>query len=384
MTSKAATLIDLFSGCGGFSLGAELAGFQSLVAVDIEPTLQSGFTKNFPHTKAIQADVGQIRKADWSQLIGAQRPDGIIGGPPCQGFSRIGKRSKEDPRNSLIHHFYRHVDELSPKFFIMENVEGLLDDGNHQILSDAIDSISDRYHVIGPLVVNAAHFGAATNRKRVIVVGYDPQECDPFDSEHLLDFNVPMATVKDAISDLPTPIGQINGIHEFGWASYPACPSPLSSYAAALRELPSPGLGWQHAIDHLKAGRVSGLFETMHSSKVAKRYLTTPGGRADKISKSYKLEWGGLCPTLRAGTGAEKGAFQAVRPLHPEQGRVITVREAARMQAFPDWFVFHPTKWHSFRMIGNSVSPSVSFGLLSKIRQKLGVVSQSNYNKKVA
>jgi DNA (cytosine-5)-methyltransferase 1 len=95
------------------------------------------------------------------------------------------------------------------------------------------------------------------------------------------------------------------------------------------------------------------------------------GGRSDPITKSYKLEWEGLCPTLRAGTGSERGAFQAVRPLHPEQGRVITVREAARLQGFPDWFEFHETKWQSFRMIGNSVSPYVSFALLKSIADRM-------------
>lgn len=371
MTSHAATLLDLFSGCGGFSLGAELAGFHSLAAVDIDATLQSGFKKNFPRTKTLQADVSQIRRPDWTQLIGQARPDGIIGGPPCQGFSRIGKRSKDDPRNTLIDHFYRHVEELSPKFFIMENVEGLLDEGNRQVLDSAIERVSARYRVIGPLIVNAADFGAATNRKRVIVVGYDPQECDSFDAEYLLGFNGALATVKDAIFDLPNPVAQVKGPAEYGWATYPKAPTMLSAYATALRKMPREGLGWQYALDQLNVGQVSGLFETVHSSEVAIRYKNTLGGTTEKISRSYKLQWSGLSPTLRAGTGSEKGSFQAVRPLHPEQNRVITVREAARIQGFPDWFVFHPTKWHSFRMIGNSVSPFVSFELLSKIHRKL-------------
>lgn len=384
MTPQAPTLIDLFSGCGGFSLGAELAGFRSLVAIDIEPILQSGFKKNFPNTKVLQADVSKIRKEDWSQLLGRTRPDGIIGGPPCQGFSRIGKRSKEDPRNTLINHFYRHVEELEPKFFIMENVEGLLDECNRPVLEHAIERVSARYTIIGPIVVNAADYGAATNRKRVIVVGYDAQECDPFGFEHLRPTQGRTATVQDAISDLPSPIRQAKDSNNFGWAAYPENFTALSAYATALRELPPNGLGWTVAIEKLRERLVSGLFETIHSDEVATRYMKTLCGKADKISKSYKLAWSGLCPTLRAGTGAEKGSFQAVRPLHPEQGRVITVREAARMQAFPDWFVFHPTKWHSFRMIGNSVSPSVSFGLLSRIHEKLAAVSQNNYNRKIA
>jgi DNA (cytosine-5)-methyltransferase 1 len=112
---------------------------------------------------------------------------------------------------------------------------------------------------------------------------------------------------------------------------------------------------------------------TRHKREIARRYALIPGGKSDPITKSYKLMWDGQCPTLRAGTGQERGAFQAVRPLHPSKGRVITVREAARLQGFPDWFTFHPTKWHSFRMIGNSVSPLVSKGLLSAIAARLNL-----------
>lgn len=365
MASERATLIDLFCGCGGFSLGAELAGFHILAAIDIDPVLQSAYRKNFPGTKAIEGDVGQILRPDWRQLIGNVRPDGIIGGPPCQGFSRIGKRSKNDPRNSLIHHFYRHVDELRPKFFVMENVEGLLDEENRPVLMSAIERVSGRYTVLGPAVVNAADFGAATNRRRVVIIGYDPAECDPLSLERLQPSSGRLATVREAIGDLPQPIEDIGRDDDFGWAKYPvASNGRLSSYARALREPPPEGLGWTEAVRLHREGFVSGMRATRHTVAVAQRYASTECGKSDPISKSYRLEWGGQCPTLRAGTGAEKGAFQAVRPLHPAESRVVTVREAARMQAFPDWFVFHPTKWHSFRMIGNSVSPSVSFGLL--------------------
>ena len=372
MPSESAKLIDLFCGCGGFSLGAELAGFHSLVAIDNNPILQSGYKKNFPNTRAIEADVGEILRSDWRQLIGNIRPDGIIGGPPCQGFSRIGKRSKSDPRNTLIHHFYRHVDELRPKFFVMENVEGLLDEGNRDVLMSAIERVADRYTILGPLVVNAAHFGAATNRRRVIVVGYDPEECDTLSVEQLQPIPGRLTTVRDAISDLPTPIKDSDQSDDFGWTKYSSRLGGLSTYARILRDVAPKGLGWAEAVRLHKEGFVSGLHETRHTAKVAHRYALIENGKSDPISKSYRLKWDGQCPTIRAGTGSERGSFQAVRPLHPAEARVITVREAARMQAFPDWFVFHPTKWHSFRMIGNSVSPSVSFGLLSKL---LGIIS---------
>lgn len=368
MPSMSATLIDLFCGCGGFSLGAELAGFHPLVAIDNNPVLQSSYKKNFPRTRAIEGDVSEISKSDWRQLVGNVRPDGIIGGPPCQGFSRIGRRSKEDPRNTLIYHFYRHVHELHPKFFVMENVEGLLDENSRSVLTSAIELVSGRYRILGPLVINAAHFGAATNRRRVIVVGYDPDDCDTLPLMQLQPIPGRLTTVKDAISDLPCPMNCSEQTDDFDWAKYPVKANRhLSDYARALRTPPPKGLGWIEAIRCHEKGFVSGLRATRHTVAVARRYAEIEGGKIDPISKSSRLEWHGQCPTLRAGTGAEKGAFQAVRPIHPSEGRVITVREAARMQAFPDWFVFHPTKWHSFRMIGNSVSPSVSFGVLSEI-----------------
>jgi DNA (cytosine-5)-methyltransferase 1 len=363
------TIIDLFSGCGGFSLGAELAGFQSIAAIDIDSTLQSSFGKNFPKAKPIQGNVAEILKSDWNQLIGHVRPTGIIGGPPCQGFSRIGKREKNDPRNDLIHHYYRHVSELSPKFFVMENVQGLLDDDNIETLMNGIDQVSGKYTILGPFIVNAANFGAATNRHRVVVIGYDPDEMSPLTIENFYPLKkIKPTTIKDAILDLPSPILDPKNSLDYGWASYPLLErSQLSAYAKRMRKLPPRGLGWSESIARLKEGYLSGLTETKHTEIVSARYAKTECGKSDPVSKSYKLHWDGLSPTLRAGTGSDKGSFQAVRPLHPSEGRVITVREAARIQGFPDWFVFHPTKWHSFRMIGNSVSPLMSEGLLAPI-----------------
>lgn len=368
------TIIDLFCGCGGFSLGAELAGFHTLAAVDIDSTIQSGYRKNYPHTKAIEGNVAEITLNDWYQLIGSVRPDGIIGGPPCQGFSRIGKRQKDDPRNNLVHHFYRHVRELDPKFFIMENVQGILDEDNVDTLMQGIDQVSGRFEILGPFVINAADFGAPTNRYRVLVVGYNPLEVSPLSIEQFTGRKVErLTTVEDAISDLPSPIATTNST-EFCWSKYPKIGrAGISDYAKRMRLPPPVGIGWPEALTKLKQGLISGLAETKHTPVVSARYAATPPGKADPVSKSYKLKWDGLSPTLRAGTGSDKGSFQAVRPLHPVEGRVINVREAARLQGFPDWYVFHPAKWHSFRMIGNSVSPIVSFGLLSEVYKKLKI-----------
>jgi DNA (cytosine-5)-methyltransferase 1 len=369
------TVVDLFCGCGGFSLGAELAGFHTLAAIDIDATLQSGYRRNFPGAVAIQASVADIDASAWRQFIGKKRPDGVIGGPPCQGFSRIGRRMKDDPRNNLLDQFYRNVAVLRPKFFVMENVQGLLDEDNADVLSTAIERIARQYRVLEPFIVNAADFGAATNRRRVVVVGYDPDEMDPLSLKTIIPMPPKnLVTVREAIGDLPSPIPDERDQSSFGWAKYTSkSANRASDYARRLREAPKAGLGWSEAIGRHLAGYVSGLVATRHSKAVARRYTVTPGGQSDPITKSYRLQWDGQCPTLRAGTGADKGAFQAVRPLHPGKGRVITVREAARLQGFPDWFVFHPTKWHSFRMIGNSVSPSVSEGILTRIAKNMHV-----------
>ncbi|MBD3842158.1 MAG: DNA cytosine methyltransferase [Campylobacterales bacterium] len=359
-------IVDLFCGCGGFGLGAEMAGFKSVLAVDVDETLQSAYRVNFPNTKAIIGDLSKLNEADWRELLRDTKINGVIGGPPCQAFSRIGKNEKCDPRRSLLHDFYRHINLIQPDFFIMENVEGLFDKRNRDELDSAINTLNPRYTVVSPFVINAADVGAPTNRKRVIVVGYDSDLFSTMEPEDFL-VKLPKVTVKDAISDLPGPVKEKKGC--LGWASYPEW-SDLSIYAQKMRALPKLNLGSETGVKRLKNFEVSGLSETKHSEAVKERYRSTPPGKMDRISKSKKLIWNGFCPTLRAGTGADKGSFQAVRPLHPEAPRVITVREAARLQGFPDWYTFHSTKWHSFRMIGNSVSPIVSEHLLNVVKSK--------------
>lgn len=366
------TIVDLFCGCGGFGLGAELAGFRSVAAIDIDKDLQAAYRSNFPEAKVLQGDVSKMTQEAWAFSLGNVRPDGVIGGPPCQGFSRIGKRTKDDPRNSLIGHFFRQVRILQPKFFVMENVEGLLDEGNVESLDAALETLPSRYRVVGPTVVNAAKFGAATVRKRVVVVGYDPDEVDALTVADLEPTGVAATTVRDAILDLPSPAPQ--KLREHVWGHYPivdASHPSVSEYARRMREAPPRGLGWASAVERLAHGQVSGIADTSHTAAVKTRFGATPPGRVEETSRYPRLDWEGLCPTLRAGTGRDRGSFQAMRPIHPSEPRVITVREGARLQGFPDWFSFSPTKWHSFRMIGNSVSPIVAKHLLGELKLRL-------------
>lgn len=360
------TVVDLFSGCGGFGLGAELAGFHSVAAIDIESKLLSSYRLNFPSTNTVTADISKLDANSWKSLLPDLAIDGVIGGPPCQGFSRIGKSDPKDPRRTLLFHFFRTVNILQPTFFLMENVEGLLDENNRPLLDAGIDKLDKGYELLPPIVVDASVMGAPTRRRRVFLYGYNPQKVDPLTCE---DFRIerPLVNVKQAIADVSVTVSKCRG-GDYGWAKYRV---GHSKYAKKMRST-SCDLVIPHAFcEALSKRRFSGAFETVHTQDVIERFASTLPGETEPVSRYPRLSWDGQCPTLRAGTGSDRGNFQAVRPIHPEEPRVITVREAARLQGFPDWFQFHPTKHHSFRMIGNSVSPVVAEEVLSVIKQRL-------------
>lgn len=362
------TFVDLFSGCGGFGLGAELSGFKNIASIDIDANLQYSYKLNFPNSNVYLADVSELDKNFWLSKIGDIRPDLVIGGPPCQGFSRIGLGKPEDPRNTLISHFFRQVLLLNPKFFVMENVEGILDQKNQSILEEGINLVRGSYNLIGPIKINALNCGAATSRKRVLVVGCHKDISMPPIQGRLVLPEIRPVTVAEAISDLPSPaISASIANNGYDWWSYNK-DRKLSKYAKQLKKT-VPNVGAKFAVDMLKAGLVSGVMRTTHTEVVLRRFTQTVPGTVEGVSRFPRLSWEGHCPTLRAGTGSDKGGFQAMRPIHPQEPRVITVREAARLQGFPDWFVFHPTIWHSFRMIGNSVSPIMSKYVLGLVRE---------------
>src|SRR5690242_996999 len=155
-------IIDLFCGAGGLSLGAHFAGFETVLAVDVDKTLTASFNENFPGTKVLQRDLSKTTGGSLLEEAGFKPKEiaGIVGGPPCQGFSLIGRRDHADPRNALVGHFLRVVREIRPTFFVMENVPGILLGTAKQDLDALIDGLNG-YEVLGPIQVNAADFGAA-------------------------------------------------------------------------------------------------------------------------------------------------------------------------------------------------------------------------------
>ena len=345
-------MLDLFSGCGGFSLGAHQAGFDVRLAVDIDPILTSSFRANFPDTRLLLQDVSKLKGREIIKQIG--HVDGIFGGPPCQAFSDIGHRRKDDPRRELLVDFFRLVSEIRPAFFIAENVRGLQYEGSKETLTRGLDYVRRNYAIVGPVLLNAADFGGATQRERLFVIGMDLSRCNPLAIEDIERAMGTPASVHEAIGDLET-------------ASFHAEVDGFDVWRIRKRGRPTSYTKQMRS----ETGLFTGHRTTHHTAAVVRRFSRVKPGEVDRVGRHPRLSWGGLCPTLRAGTGNDRGSYQAVRPIHPRIYRVITVREAARLQGFPDWFRFHPTVWHSFRMIGNSVSPIIARALFQVISSRV-------------
>ena len=371
-------IVDLFSGVGGLSLGSARAGFVVRGAVDFESEAIKAHRRNFPNTKHIDVDVSELSGLTLKHRLDLNDYNfaGIVGGPPCQGFSSIGRRDRNDIRNSSFVEFFRVVSEAMPKFFLAENVPGIMQDRYREIREHAFSFVEKGYILLDPLVLTASKYGAATNRKRVFFFGYLPNAMERLTVESFKASSaIETVYVKDALRGLLRKIDPNWQREDQSWRV--ARVRGNGSYASRLHGHVPLGVGDEVALMRLRrSSEASGFLGTVHTPKVAERYANTECGKYDSISKALRLDLDGFCPTLRAGTGPEQGSFQAVRPIHPTEARVITPREAARLQGFPDWFQFSPTKWHSFRQIGNSVSPILAERILGVVARSLGIADR--------
>lgn len=357
------------------SLGAARAGFDVRAAVELDPIAISTHTINFPASRHLQWDVGTTSGAQLLDAAGlkAGQLDGLVGGPPCQGFSEIGKKAIDDPRNSLFGHFFRLVSEIRPRFFVAENVPGIAAERNAQTVEEALAHVPKGYRVLPATEVPAFQLGAPTVRARMFFIGYDPARVSPLTVESIF---VPTAgrkvTVGDALVGMPAVRSDWQR-EDQGWRSIEMDFDERDYFYSRLIGAVPEGVGSAIAIKRLRdSNEVSGNLGTRHTDDVIRRFRAVKPGTTDSISRAPRLSVDGFCPTLRAGTASDRGSFQAVRPIHHKSPRVISPREAARLQGFPDWFQFHATKWHSFRQIGNSVSPLVAEALLHRIYTQLG------------
>ena len=319
--------IDLFSGCGGMSLGLEAAGFDIAVSVEFDAihTLVHHF--NFPYGTSICKDISKLTSKELLQSLEAKgfscEIDLIAGGPPCQGFSHIGKRQLDDPRNSLVFEYVRIIKEIKPKYFIFENVPGI-SSGKHKNFLEAliIELENIGYSVEKPIsILDASLYGAPQKRKRLIIIGsrldvkkatYPKQTHIKINKNEPLLFDIglmDLSTCGHAISDLETHQAFIGGDKGID--------SKLLDYSGFRKNYSLKPSG-EFSLCHTRQvfNKVYGHIGSKHTEKSINRFQDTPTGSVEKISRFFKRAIDGQCNTLRAGTASDKGAYTAPRPIH--------------------------------------------------------------------
>jgi len=337
--AKAPTFIDLFSGAGGFALGFVQAGFIPVLAVEFDKSAVATYEANFGK-HCYGRDIGTLDEFPKARVI--------IGGPPCQGFSNLGAHIADDPRNQLWRHFIRAVKQVRPRVFVMENVPPLLssEEGRH-VMAQAR---ALGYQVEGR-VLNAADFGAPQQRKRAIIIGSrvgavvfpeqthtDPRKRD-LCSLHLSNW----VSVRQAISDLP-PIPTDYSLH----IGRNPTPKSLERY----RHIPPGGNRWN-----------------LPQELMPECWKRKTEGGTDLFGR---LLWDAPSVTIRTEFfKPEKGRY-----LHPEEDRPITHREAARLQCFPDEFVFVGSKTEIAKQIGNAVPVKFAYAIARAVKIMMSAQSQ--------
>ena len=374
--------IDLFSGAGGMSLGFEQAGFDVVAAVEIDPIHSAIHEYNFPCTKVICQSVtdvtGDMIKSQAG--IGNNSVDVVFGGAPCQGFSLIGQRALDDPRNQLVKDFVRIVKELDASYFVFENVKGITVGKHSAILKELIEEFENiGYQVVTPWkVLNAANYAVPQDRQRLFLMGckngltaptYPEPTTKASGSNNGFD-DLPIGpSVKDALSDIPDAESFDELIYSDAVETKLGEPS---TYAKLMRGIDKAKDDFSYTRTYNNKLLTSSL-RTEHTLKSRLRFDETEEGKVETISRFFKLPSCGVSNTLRAGTDSARGAFTSPRPIHYKYPRCITVREMARLHGFPDWFRFHSTKWHGARQIGNAVPPPLAKAVAAQIVKALDI-----------
>lgn len=373
--------IDLFAGVGGLSLGFEQAGFDVVGAVEIDPVHAAVHHFNFPKCKVIPKSVSNLTGDEIRTLIGMgnREIDAVFGGAPCQGFSLIGHRAMDDPRNGLVTDFVRLVRELNPRFAVFENVKGLTVGKHRGFLLELIEALNTAgYRVRTPWrVLDAADWGVPQHRERLILlaarVGLPLPEY-PSETHYSADALAIKGlergpTCRDAIDDLPD-VDEFDAL-KHGDEVPVTVWRPRTEYARQMHC--TDGESWFFGYRRIwDPKRLTASARTEHTDISKRRFRATQAGDVEPISRFLKLDPNGLCNTLRAGTDSARGAFTSPRPIHYRHSRCVTVREMARLHGFPDWFRFHATKWHGARQIGNSVAPPLARAIAQELLRALG------------
>lgn len=338
-------VIDLFCGAGGLSYGFEKAGFNVLLGIDNDAKALETFERNHSGSKSICGDITQITyEKDIVPLLGDKKIDVIIGGPPCQGFSLSGPRNFNDPRNKLYLSYIRLVKEIQPKAFVIENVPGLVGLFNGEVKDSIIKAFSEMGYEVKYRILCAADYGVPQSRKRVVFVGVKGNNTFEYPATQ-----EKQVTCEMALSDLP-PLVDTLGEDVQCYET-----EPRNAYQKLMRE---------------KSNDVRNHVAASHSEKVQHIISLVPDGgnykdlpEKFKASRNFHVAWTRFnsqkpAPTIDTG---HRHHF------HYKYNRVPTVRECARLQSFPDDFVFLGNKTQQFRQVGNAVPPIMAQRIADQI-----------------
>ncbi len=367
--------IDLFSGCGGVSLGFKWAGFNAVLASDIDENCEKTFNANFPETPFICGDLSSIKKEVFDANI-TQKIDVVIGGPPCQGFSLANKRRNsvaDDPRNKLFFEFVKVINWYNPKSFVMENVKGLLSMKSGQVIKQIVDEFENAGNYgynVKYQVLKASDYGVPQSRERVIVIGIRKDlDLTPEFPEKKYSKAV---TVNDAVSDLPT-------IHAAeGSESQKYTKKAKNAYQEFMRKNSKSvknHIAMRHTprvIERFKAIKNGqGLLDVWETHGAVQRGNPTKKSTVKFSQNNQRLHGDKPAPTIAA-------SFQS-NFIHPKLDRNFTAREGARLQSFPDNFIFKGMRtkmsWEKglsqYQQIGNAVPPLLAFEIATTLKRVL-------------
>ncbi len=326
MNNNNPTYIDLFCGAGGFSLGFDEAGFKHIFSIDIEPNFCKTYQANFSNHQLIQKDIAALSEAEINKLIGKQKVGLIIGGPPCQGFSmagNIGRKFVDDPRNHLFKEFARVVSIVKPTYFIMENVARLYTHNFGKTREEIIALFNDLGYFVDCKILNSADYGVPQIRNRVVFIGSRDTENVVFPSKSVEKYQ----TIKEAIDEYPK----------------------LASGEAS--EIPN-HVAMKHSEQMLQ--KMSYVSDGGDRYEIPENIRPMSGDVRKYIR--YKSNQPAVCIT-----GDMRKIF------HYYQNRALTVRELAKIQTFPDNFVFKGSTISQQQQVGNSVPPLLAKALAQSI-----------------
>jgi DNA (cytosine-5)-methyltransferase 1 len=339
--------LDLFSGAGGLALGFEEAGFSTLAGVDIDRSSLETFSHNFPDAKAMEEDLSKPSKSFLVYLEGLRgQVDVIVGGPPCQGFSIAGKRLIDDPRNLLYKNYIDAVKIVRPKYVVIENVPTIQTLGDGKIAQSIVADLKKLDYLTKVETINAADFGVPQNRRRTFFIAKHLGDPVGFPNATHLDRRI---TTEEAIGDLP----EIENIFDEMPLSYAV--KPLNAYQKLMRR---------------KSEFIHNHWSVRHTEKTKDIISLVPDGGNYKDlpvelqeTRRVNIAW------TRMRSSAPSFTIDAGHNhhFHYKANRVPSVRECARIQSFPDSFIFLGNKTSKYRQVGNAVPPLLAQVLATAI-----------------